>query len=317
MSDIRVAVVGCGNIGTVHLGSWREAPGAEVTIACDTDSNAATRAAKEFHAEAHTDWKAMIDGAKVDIVDVCTPPNMHAAVAIRALEHGLNVLCEKPLGRTPEDARAMVDAAERSGKKLMTAFCHRFHPTIVFAKHLIDNDDLGRVVMFRNRFGGYLKGVENLWFGDPEIAGGGSLIDTAVHSIDLFRFLVGEVKRASGCVAAYNPKMRVEDSSALVLESEDGAIGVIESSWATPDCLNVVEIYGTAGACIVDYDNNNVRYKTADMAVWQTREIEGDRFVAEVEHFADAVRGVKPQAVTGFDGLRANEVIAQVYASAK
>lgn len=312
-SELKVAVIGCGGIGGVHLARWAQVSGAKLAAVCDVDAAAATRAATEHGAEAHTDWRALLDGGGLDIVDICTPPNLHAPIALRALDSGLHVLCEKPLARTPEEARTMVIRAEEKNRLLMTAFCHRFHPPILFAKELIDNDDLGRIIMFRNRFSGHFVGIENRWFSDPEVAGGGALLDTAVHSVDLFRHLVGEVKTAIGKTATYLPSLRVEDSGLCILEAENGALGVIEASWATPGGRNVVELYGTAGACLVDYDSGRVQYKTADMAVWETREIEGaDRFQREILHFCDAVRGLQPLMVTGRDGLRAVEVIADI-----
>jgi predicted dehydrogenase len=318
MGELNVAVIGGGGIGKVHLARWENVSGAHIAAVCDVDAAAATQAAAKYGAEAHTDWREIVDRQGLDVVDICTPPNQHAEIALKALERGLHVLCEKPLARTPEEARPIVEKAYESGRVLMTAFCHRFHPPILFAKDMIENDDLGRIVMFRNRFSGHFVGVEGKWFSDAEVAGGGSLLDTAVHSIDLFRYLVGEVASAAGRVATFNPNVRVEDSAAIVLQADNGAIGVIESSWSTPGGTNVVELYGTAGACFVDYDTNQVKYKTADMPVWETRTIEGpDRFQREIDHFSDAVRGLQHLMVTGHDGLRANEIIAEVYASAK
>ncbi|MCC6730115.1 MAG: Gfo/Idh/MocA family oxidoreductase [Chthonomonadales bacterium] len=318
MSELKVAVVGCGGIGSVHMARWANVPGARLSAVCDLNGSAAADAAGKYGAAAFEDRAAMLAGGGFDIVDICTPPNEHAAVASAALAAGAHVLCEKPLARTPEEARTIVDEAARRERLLMTAFCHRFHPPIVFARELIAAGDLGRVIMFRNRFSGHFAGIEDRWFSDPEVAGGGSLLDTAIHSVDLFRFLVGEVRGATGRVGTFLPGLRVDDSAAFVLQSEDGAIGVIESSWATPGGRNVVEIYGTAGSCIVDYDSGELTYRTADMAFAQTRVVEGvDRFQAEVEHFAEAVRGTRPLAVTGRDGLRANEVVAEVYASAR
>lgn len=317
MREINVAVIGCGGIGKVHLARWAELSGARVRVVCDVDGQAAAHAARELGAEAHTDPEAAVQVSGLDAVDICTPPNTHASIAFAALQAGLHVFCEKPLARNPDEAAGMVREAEKQGRILMTAFCHRFHPPILFARQLIEADDLGRVVMFRNRFSGYFQGVEDRWFADPEVAGGGSLLDTAVHSIDLFRYLVGEVRSASGRLGRYNPRVRVEDSAVVALEAENGAIGVIESSWSTPGGRNVVELYGTAGACIVDYDTGQVRYQTADMSVWETREVQGpDRFAAEIARFADAVRGVAPAEPSGRDGLRANEIIADIYASA-
>ncbi len=309
-------IVGCGAAGLLHLERWMQVPDARVAAVCDASSDAAMKAAARAQAIADTDWNEALKLDGIQIVDICVPPADHAAIACAALASGRHVLCEKPLARTPAEAQAMLDAAARSGRLLMPGFCHRFHPPIAFAKELVDNDDLGRVVMFRARFSTLLADAGARWISDPLASGGGALLDTACHAIDLFRFLVGEVRSASGRLASNLPGLRVEDSAALVLEGEQGALGVVEASWATPGGRNVVELYGSAGACLMDYDADVVRYKTADMPVWQTRAIEGaDRYQREIGHFADAVRGYASLLVTGDDGLRVNEIIAELYAS--
>ena len=310
---LNVAVIGCAGIGGVHLARWSNVSGAHIAAVCDTDSGIAHRTAAEFGTEAHSDWRSLLDGSGFDVVDICLPTNEHHPAALLALRNGSNVLCQVPLAINPRLAREMVEAAESTGKLLMPAFSYRFHPPVIFARELVQNDDLGRIVMFRSRFSGRLAEVETQWISDPEISGGGVLMDTAVHSIDLFRCLTGEVKSASGRTATVNPKLAVEDTAAIVLHGETGAIGTVECSWSTPGGSNALELYGTAGACIVDFDTERVRYRTAEMSVWETREIEGpDRYDRLIAHFADAVRGIQPLDVSGIDGLRANEIVAEV-----
>jgi predicted dehydrogenase len=314
MSELQVAVIGCGAMGSVHAARWAEVSGAHIAAICDEDTGAAMLASSKYGAEAHTDWRSLVGSREIDIVDICTPPNLHAEVALRAIDHRKHVLCETPLARNAAEARTIVEKAEEARVRLMTAFCHRFHPPVLFAKDLIENDDLGRIIMFRSRFSGLSLAADDSWISDKEVAGGGAMFDLAVHSIDLFRYLAGEVASATGKLATYNPKLKVEDSAALVLKSETGTLGVVEASWATPGGRNVIELYGTAGACFVDYDSHTVRYKTADMAVWETRETSGpDGYQREILHFADAVRGLQPLECTGFDGLRANEIVDDIY----
>ncbi len=312
MSDLRIGLVGCGGIGAVHLRSWAKVPGAVVAAACDADRSRAEASG----AAAYTDFAEMLAGQELDAVDICTPPHLHAEIARAAAARGLAILCEKPLARTPEEARGVVDAAEAAGVTLMTAFCHRFHPPVEVVRGLIDSGRLGRVLMFRNRFGTRFAGVEDRWFSQGEIAGGGTLMDTSVHSVDLFRHLVGEVAAVSGAVATYSPAIRgVEDSAAMVLTAESGAIGVIEASWMTPWSANIVEVYGELGAAVIDYDTGATRYRLQGDTDWATPEVPaGDRFERELHHFAAVLRGEEPLRVTGRDGLRAVEVIHQVYA---
>jgi len=315
LTEIRVLVVGCGRVGRIHLERWRTTAGAIVASVCDTVGARALEAADTVGATAHTDWREALAAGGIDVVDICVPPTDHAPIASAAFAQGRHVLCEAPLGRTPEEARAIVEASARADRLLMPGFCHRFHPPVMVARDLVVNDDLGRVAMFRARFSSLLAGAGDRWLSDPVSSGGGVLLDSAIHAIDLFRHLVGEVEKASGRLASFLPGLRVEDSAAILLESDAGAIGVVEASWATPGGRNVVEIYGSAGACIVDYDEDCVEYKTADMAVWQKRANEGpDRYQREIRHFADAVRGYERLRVTGADGLRANEIVAGLYA---
>lgn len=313
--ELRIGVIGCGGIGTVHLERWDRVEDCRVVAVCDENGALASNAAASRRAEAHTDWRSLLGISGLSAVDICVPPNGHAPIAIEALCRGIPVLCEKPLARTAEEAREVAEAAERAGVPFMTAFCHRFHPPVSFAKELLESDDLGKPIMFRNRFSGYFAGVEEKWFSNPEVSGGGALPDTCVHSIDLFRFLVGEVESASGYAATFRPSLLVEDSAVICLKAETGAIGVIEASWATPGGRNVLEIYGTAGACQVDYDTGDCRYRTADMPVWQGKSFDGpDRFQLEIDHFASVLRGECALAVTHRDGLRASEIAARITA---
>ncbi|MEP6755933.1 MAG: Gfo/Idh/MocA family oxidoreductase [Chthonomonadales bacterium] len=318
MSGLNIALVGCGGIGGTHLTRWSEVSGANIVAVCDTDPALAARCAAEFGAEAHTDWRAMLHQSGIDVLDICTPPVTHFDIAIEAFKRGMHVLCDKPLGMTPQQSKLLVTAADHVERMLMPGFCHRFHPLIVFARELIENDDLGRITMFRCRFSTLFAGVEEQWQVDRSISGGGVLKDIGVHAIDLFRFLVGEIAEASGYTYTINPKLGVEDCAVIALKSDNGGLGVIECSWSAPGGRNLLELYGTAGACMIDYDMQQIRYKSADMMVWETKESSGpDRFQRQILHFADAVRGIQTLSCTGIDGLRADEIVAEIYGQGK
>lgn len=315
MAELSVAVVGCGGAGQVHLACWSNLSGVKIAAVCDVNGHVAARTAAEYEgAAAYTDVAAMLESGPFDVVDVCTSPDQHFTVAEAALRARANVLCEKPLTLQTDEARALVQLAHERERLLMTAFCHRFHPPLLFAKELVDNDDIGRPTMFRCRFSGYFEGVEQSGQADATLSGGGVLMDVAIHGIDLFRYLCGEVKRIDGRLQTLNPHLNVEDEALLLLEGESGALGAVEASWSQPGGRNVVELYGTAGACLVDYDTGLLRIFTADQPLYQQREESGpNRFEREIAHFADAVRGLQPLVVTGEDGLRALELCEEVY----
>ena len=316
MADLKIGVIGCGGIGSVHISRWAKIEGATIVAACDVDE---AKAAGVEGARPYSDFTAMLENEQLDAVDICTPPGLHAPPAVAALRRGIPVMCEKPLARTPDEAREIVDAAEASGTPLLTGFCHRFHEPIEIAANLIRSGELGRVLMFRNRFATRFAGVEDRWFSKRDIAGGGALMDTSIHSVDLFRHLVGEVATARAALATFSPKIQdVEDSAALTVVAPTGAIGVIECSWATPYSINDLEVYGESGAVIVDYDRGEVRYRTDNSGEWVTPEHKGqDRFEEELRHFTAVVRGEAEPRVTGRDGLRALEVLYEAYAAAQ
>lgn len=317
---LRVGLIGAGGIGRTHLASYGRVREAQVVAIADIHGDAAQAAAQQAGAQAFREVEEMLERVELDAVDICTPPSAHLEAALLAIERGLHILCEKPLAHHPDAARQMVRAAEEKGVKLMTAFCHRFHPPIAALKRLIEAGELGEVVMFRNRFAGPFKGVEERWFSDKEVAGGGVLMDTSVHSIDLFRFLVGEVARVQAVTRQTNPAIsKVEDTAIALLSTSDNRMGVVEASWSLAAGFNVVEVYGTEGAAMVHYwDGFKSRYKTNRMDDWQPLEEVGpDRFVGEIQHFVDACLGRTDLQVTGYDGLRAVEIVYQAYAAAQ
>lgn len=315
---LRVGLIGAGGIGRTHLSSYERVREAQIVAVTDINEEVARTAAQQVGADAFRSVEEMLERSELDAVDICTPPVAHLDAALLPIEKGLHVLCEKPLAHHPDAARKMVQAADARGVKLMTAFCHRFHPPIAALKRLIDAGELGEVVMFRNRFAGPFKGVEERWFSDKEVAGGGVLMDTSVHSIDLFRFLVGEVARVQAVTRQTNPAIgEVEDTAIALLSTSDWRMGVVEASWVLAAGFNVVEVYGTEGAAMVHYwDGFKSRYKTNKMDDWQPLEEVGpDRFVGEIQHFVDACLGRKELQVTGYDGLRAVEIVYEAYAS--
>jgi len=260
----------------------------------------------------------MLEAEQLDAVSVCTPPKFHKDAVIAALEAGLHVLCEKPLAMSAAEAREMVDASARTGKLLVTAFCHWFHEPVIRAREIIRSGKIGKVTMFRSRFGGILDFAQ-VWFSNPEISGGGTLPDTSIHSFDLFNFLVGHPIRVAAMTAIADSRYKVEDCSAVMLQSRDGAIGVIEASWTSPGVAYVIEVYGTNGAIVVDYYSKPaLRYMVSNSGQWvEPDDLPPDRFVGQARHFIECVRGCKSSVTDRLDGLSAMEILEAAYASAR
>jgi len=168
----------------------------------------------------------------VDAVSICTPPDAHAAIALHALGRGIHVLCEKPLAHTLEAGRQMAAAAAQSRALFMTAFRHRFLPAIRKLKELIDAGRVGRPRVPAELLLRSGRGTGKLWFGRKAVAGGGTLMDTSSHSVDLFRFLFGEIVEQHAVMHRHLDGTDVEDASVLVVRAERGAVGSLTASWS-------------------------------------------------------------------------------------
>ena len=164
--------------------------------------------------------------------------------------------------------------------------------------------------MFRCRFSGFWDDAAS----DRSVSGVGALRSTAIHAIDLFRYLCGEIRDVTGKLHRANLDLDVEDTAALLIGAKSGAIGVVETCWTSPGGRNVLEIYGTAGSCVIDYDAGTLRYLTADQPVWRSRDEGGpNRFERVIANFADVVRGLQPAVATAADAAAAAALCDTVY----
>ena len=313
---MRVAVVGAGNIARTHLRAY-SANDVVVAAIADVDFERARALAEEAGARPYADYREMLDAERVDAVSICTPPNAHRDAALLALGKRLPVLCEKPLARSVAEGRGIAEAVERAGVPFQIGLCHRFHSTVMRLKELIDSAALGRPVAFRNRFATRIPNIQQSWFANPSISGGGVILDNGVHSIDLFRFLCGEVVSVVAQRSTTIPSLEVEDTAALALTSESGIVGTIELSWNTPGSDNAITVYGSAGQATVDYNAQEIRYRRAGDEGWTVEgESAPNRFAREVAHFLECIKTGAAPSPGIQDGLRALEVIEQAYASA-
>lgn len=312
---MKVGIIGAGGIAGEHKRGYDRLADVELLGVADVSPASREKATNVWNTAAFETVEELLDTARPDAVSICTPPKFHADAAVACLERGVAVLCEKPMARNVEEAERIAAAAAKAGVPFMVAFCHRYHPPVVKVKEAIDAGKLGEIKMYRNRFGGK-QDMSKTWFGDPEVAGGGTLMDTSVHSIDLFRFLVGDAAWITGAVANIAGIHRVEDSCIVTFGTANGAYGVIEGSWSSPGSANIIEVYGTEGAATVNYNNGEAQLLVKGSREWEKIVTEGpDRFEREVEAFINAVKTKTAAPITAQDGLAANRIIAAAYKS--
>lgn len=205
---------------------------------------AVTEAAKRYGYEnAYLDWRDMIANPDIQVFDNGGPNDSHAEPTIAAAEAGKHVFCEKPLGRTAEESKAMLDAVVKAGVKHMVAFNYRFVPAIMQARKLIESGKLGRIYHWRAVYlqeWGMDPEMPTSWRFQKDIAGSGALGDLGAHIIDLARFLVGEPKNIMGSTHTWinqRPdgkggmvKSDVDDAFVALMDFDNGAIGTLEAS---------------------------------------------------------------------------------------
>ncbi|CAN7674432.1 Gfo/Idh/MocA family oxidoreductase [Paenibacillus sp. LjRoot153] len=255
----RIAIIGCGGIATgKHMPSLSKLDNVEMVAFCDIVSEKAQEAAAKFgkgEARVYEDYREVLQDSSIDIVHVCTPNDSHAEITIAALEAGKHVMSEKPMAKTAADARRMVEAAKRTGKKLTVGYNNRFRGDSQHLHKLCSEGELGEIYFAKAH--AIRRRAVPTWgvFLDEEKQGGGPLIDIGTHALDLTLWMMNNYEPAvvlgtsyhklsqrENAANAWGPwdpaKFTVEDSAFGMITMKNGATIILESSWA----LNTLEV---------------------------------------------------------------------------
>lgn len=273
--------------------------------------------------------------SRVEVVDIGLPNFLHERAAKVASENGKHVICEKPLARSVGEAKAMLDAVEKA--KVINCYAENqiFIPHIVKAKELIENDVIGDLFWVRSREAHF--GPHSAWFFDPELAGGGVLMDMGCHSIEVARYLSGgKPVQAYGWGATVVHKTKAEDNSLALVKYEDDKLSQSENSWAAHGGLDLrFEIYGSDGSIFID-PTRETGVKVFTIApeekvgyivekaeakrgwlypVWREHEVYG--YLFELQHFVTCLLNGEMPKETFRDGYIVNCIIDACYRSMK
>lgn len=293
MQTMNVAIIGTKFMGKAHSNAWLNAPrffemGIKpvLKVACGrNEKDLRTFAERWGWEEIETDWRKVIDRDDVDIVDISVPTHLHYDIAIAAAKAGKHIFCEKPFATTIDEAKEMYEAAEAAGIVHYLNHNYRRCPAVRLAKRLIDEGQIGRIFHWR---GAYLQD----WIVDPdfpltwhlrkETAGSGPHGDLNSHSIDLARYLVGDIKSVAAIMTTFIKErplpgegaatftagtggasemgqVTVDDASFMIAEFENGAIGSFEATRFAPGRknFNYFEIYGSEGSIVFNLERMN------------------------------------------------------------
>lgn len=305
-----------------YIQNLRALPGVEMIGLADEDRERGQRFAAQFDARLFDSYAALL-AEKPDGVVVCSENNKHRPLVEMAASAGVHVLSEKPLATTLEDARAMIEACDRAGVKLMTAFPMRFSTPLLEVKAQLDAGSLGQVYCFNATNQGGLPKRHRAWFVDKELAGGGAVMDHTVHLADIMRwYLNSEVVEvyAQTNRIFYAEEVDVETGGLLMLTFANGVFASIDCSWSKPPYYPTwggltFEMVTERGAVLVDaFKQNLTIYRHAlrrpAWGYWGS-----DANQAMLEEFVAAIRDDRPPRISGMDGYRAVEVALAAYQS--
>jgi len=271
--EIGVGMLGYAFMGKAHSNAFKKIPYMmypppaipKLVAICGRNEEATRAAAARFGYERYyTDWRALVEDEAVQLFDNGGPNDAHAEPCIAAAQAGKHILCEKPLARTAEEAKTMLDAVQKAGVKHMVAFNYRFVPAVRQMRLLIESGALGRIYHFRAV---YLQewimphyNMPMIWRLNKQVAGSGALGDLGAHIIDLGRYLVGEIESVSAMTRTFIKErpwpdgtmgtVDVDDAFAAVVSFENGALGTVEATRfaAGRKNSNVIEINGEKGS---------------------------------------------------------------------
>ncbi len=325
----KVAIIGAGLQGRRRVTPILDSKDHEVAWIVDRDERKAAALGNGTGANVTTSWRDAVNDPGVGIVLVLTYPDSHAEIGIAALESGKHVLCEKPLTRTLDEARALVATATKVGRVLKCGFNHRHHPAVLEAHKLVMAGAIGKPTFGRARYGiGGRVGIEKEWRSDPKIVSGGQLMEQGIHVVDLFRWFIGEVARVTGFTSNTRwPIAPLEDNGFALLETASGAICSVHSSLTQWTNLFEFEVYGENGSITIEGLGTSYGVEKLHVAMHDptgpfarnTIEFRGGdgSWKAEWDELVRAIDERRAPLGSGDDGLRAMEIVGAVYSAAR
>jgi len=292
-------------------------PDVEIVGIADDDKSRVERVLQRYDVPYYEDYRDLLK-TDADAVVICSENVHHARHTIDAALAGKHVLCEKPLGVTVEEMRAMIDTCRAQGVQLMTAFPCRFLPAVVQAKQAVDRGDIGEILSIKGTNRGSMPGR---WFVNPSLSGGGALIDHTVHVMDLMNwFLRSEASEVYAEAGTLFHDLEVEDAGMVHVKFANGVVAVLDTSWSRSKSFPywgdvTMEIVGTDGVLFVDAfaQTNEVYSDEATKTQWSYWGESMDEFMLRA--FVDALKEGRPVPITGEDGLNSTRVALAAYES--
>lgn len=333
---VKVGIIGSQFEADIHAESFRIMPeeAEVVAIASPTPGNAAKLAKKYGIPNVYTDYREMLKQADIEMVTITAPNRLHAQMTVDIANAGKHVVCEKPLCMTLEEADLMIDTCKKQGVLLLYAEELFFTPKYVKAKEMADQGAFGKIYLVKQsekHFGPHAP-----WFWDVDQSGGGVFMDMGCHGVVFVYWFLGRPKLKSVTCQmgtyVHGEITKGDDNSICILEFENGALGMVEDSWARRGGMDDrIEVFGSDGCTYANlhmgnalptYSEKGYGYaveKAPSTMGWTYpvfEELWNYGFPQEMAHFARCVRGKEEPQATGEDGRWVQEVLYAGYQSA-
>jgi predicted dehydrogenase len=318
MSDtkLRFGLVGAGAIAQSYLQAFENCEIAELVGIVDVQLDRAQASAERLSCKSFATVEELVEAVQVDAVIICTPPITHLEISTYLLDRKIHVLCEKPLSVDSASAKLIVEAAKQSGAILTMASKFRYVEDVIHAKQIVLSGILGEIVLFENAFTGRVD-MSKRWNSQPEISGGGVLIDNGTHSVDIMRYFLGALAEIQVVEGKRIQGLAVEDTVQIFVKSRSGVRGNIDLSWSINKELDsYIRIYGSQGTISVGWKESKYRQaSSSEWVVFGKGYNKVQAFRSQIENFTKAIRGEEMLLITAEDGLASVEAIESAYAA--
>jgi len=307
MKKLKIAVIGAGFWGRNHVRVLSELPQAELVAVCDINEQRAKMIAEKYNVKAYTSSKDLYRREQLDAVTICVWSTELFQEAIDALNAEKHVFVEKPMASRVEEAEKMLETAKSENLHLTVGFIERFNPAVRRLKKSIEEGKIGHPVSAT------VKRVSK-W---PERIGDiGVVKDTAIHDIDLMRFIFEEDPITVYARTGSLRHKRSEDYAQVMLAFPDGKSAFLEANWLTPYKVRRLTITGSEGIITIDYITQEIMIETSSQTLIPRYEWE-EPLKLELQHFVDSVLNNNDPMVTGLDGVKALKIAEAILESAE
>lgn len=330
---VKIAMLGAGFVANFYMEGLRKVPGQEVKLVYSrTEKRAKEFAGRWGIPNWTTDLAKAAQEPEVDLVIIGLPNFLHKEATVLAAEAGKNVVCTKPLARNSSEAKEMLETVRRAGVLHGYAETEVFSPAVIKAKEVIDRGGIGEVFWVRSREAHY--GPHSSWFWDPNLSGGGALIDMGCHTVEAARYFFGKRFKPVEAMAWGDTvvhDIKAEDNALLLVKFEGKKLSQSEISWSSRGGLDLRnEIYGTQGAIFTDVTRSTpIRVFTLTSAGYVVEKAEADKgwvfpvveeawvygYHEEMYHFVRCVEKGEMPRETYEDGYIVNAILDAGYRS--